>query len=233
MPTFILIHSPLVGPLTWALVAEKLSQRGYPTLTPALPDARSITPPYWQAHAESVAQAAHAISINESIVLVSHSGAGALLPAIRLALQRPVAAYIFVDSLIPRHNASRLDLFGIPEQVTAFRKAAVDGRLPVWSAGDLRDAIPDSHIRERFAAELRPLPLAVYEEPVPVFADWPDAPCAYLLFNRAAYAAHWDRANALGWACAELPGSHFHLLNDPVTVTDAILNLIADLRLQI
>lgn len=67
MPTFILIHSPLVGPLTWALVAEELSQRGHPTLTPVLPDARHITPPYWQAHAEAVAQSAYAIPADESI----------------------------------------------------------------------------------------------------------------------------------------------------------------------
>lgn len=226
MPTFILIHSPLVGPLTWALVAGELSRRGHPTLTPALPDSRSISQPYWQAHAASVAGAARAILPDESIILVSHSGAGALLPAIRAALQRPVAAYVFADSLIPQHNASRLDLFGIPEQVAAFRQAAVDGLLPVWSAEDLRDAIRDPDMRERFVEELQPLPLAVYEEPLPVFEGWPDAPCAYLVFNRAAYATHWERAQHLGWASLDLPGSHFHLLNDPVAVTDAILNLV-------
>jgi hypothetical protein len=227
MMTFLLIHSPLVGPLTWTLVADELWRRGQRAIAPALPDARRIIPPYWQAHAEAVAQAAHAIPNDESIVLVSHSGAGALLPTIREALRRPVAAYVFVDALIPRHNASRLDLFGLPEQVAAFRQAAVDGLLPVWSNDDLRDAIPDADVRERFVAELCPLPIAVYEEPIPVFAGWPDAPCAYLLFSHASYSTQWAQANALGWACAELPGTHFHLLNHPVAVTDALLSLIA------
>lgn len=224
--TFILVHSPLVGPLTWALVADELSRRGQTALVPALPDARTLTPPYWQAHAEAVAQAARLQPEPEATILVGHSGAGALLPAIRLALRRPVAAYVFVDALIPEPNASRLDLFGIPDQVAGFRQAAVNGLLPVWSADDLREAIPNAPVRERFAAELTPLPLAVYEEPLPVFAGWPDAACAYLLFNRAAYATHWERAQARGWPCAQLPGSHFHLLNDPAAVTDALLKLV-------
>jgi alpha-beta hydrolase superfamily lysophospholipase len=224
--TFVLVHSPLVGSMTWALVAAELARRRYPALVPTLPDARRLNPPYWQAHAEAVAQAARDLPADESIILVGHSGAGALLPAIRAALHRPVTAYVFVDAIIPQHNASRLDLFGIPEQVAAFRQAAVGGLLPVWSADDLRDAIPDSQIRERFAAELEPLPLAVYEEPIPVFAGWPEAACAYLLFNPASYAAHWERANHLGWACAKLPGSHFQLLNDAPAVTDALLKLV-------
>ncbi len=73
-------------------------------------------------------------------------------------------------------------------------------------------------------AELQPLPLAVYEEPIPVPATWPDAPCGYVQFSPA-YAGAAARARALGWPVVDLPGSHFRLLTDPVAVADALLGL--------
>src|SRR5207249_3404078 len=106
---------------------------------------------------------------DEPCVLVGHSGAGALLPAIREALGRPVFAYVFVDAGIPQDGMSRLDQFSSQEEAEQFRQAAVDGLLPTWTEDDLAHLIPDAETRRRFVSELRPLPLAVYEEPIPVF----------------------------------------------------------------
>ena len=47
----------------------------------------------------------------------------------------------------------------------------------MWTGDELRDAIPDDATRRAFVAELHargPLPLAVYEEPLPVFDGWPE-----------------------------------------------------------
>ncbi len=103
------------------------------------------------------------------LVLVGHSGAGVLLPAVREALGRAVAGYIFVDADIPEDNKSRLDLFQSREDRNSFRRAAQEGMLPTWTEEDLLETIPNPVLRRRFVAELRPLPLAVYEEPIPVF----------------------------------------------------------------
>lgn len=130
MTTFVLVHSPLVGPMTWRLVATELQRRGYIALVPSLFDAPHTDRSYWQQHAQSVAQAVRAAGLGEALVLVAHSGAGPLLPAIRQALTRPVVGYIFADAGLPRDQASRLDLFGSPEGVAAFREAAIDGLLP-------------------------------------------------------------------------------------------------------
>ena len=87
--------------------------------------------------------------------------------------------------------------------------------------------IPDTALRWRFVAELRPLPLAVYEEPLPVFAGWPDAPCGYLRFAATPVYEEPEReARRRGWACAQLPGHHFHMLVDPPTVAQALLDLL-------
>jgi hypothetical protein len=154
-----------------------------------------------------------------------------LLPAIGEACKGRVAAYVFVDASIPRARASRLDLFGSEVEVRQFSEAATDGLLPTWTEEDLREAIPAPDLRRRFVQELRPLPLAVYEEPIPVFEGWPDAPCAYLSFSPAsAYKDAIALARRQGWAYTELVGGHFHLLVDPPAVAGALLGFARQLR---
>ncbi len=57
MTAFVLIHSPLVGPMTWRLVADALRRKGQTALVPSLFDAPDAALPYWQQHVRSVAQA--------------------------------------------------------------------------------------------------------------------------------------------------------------------------------
>src|SRR5205085_5017215 len=140
---------------------------GFQAVVPALRSDEEAGLPYWWQHANGVAQALEAQPSNGSLVLVGHSGGGVLLPAIRQALGRPVSAYLFVDASIPRNGASRLDLFASREEAAQFRQAAVEGLLPTWIEADLHEAIPSDVLRQRFVSELRPLPLAVYEEPIP------------------------------------------------------------------
>jgi hypothetical protein len=224
-PAFGLIHRPLVGPLTWGPVAGALAARGARAVVPDL-HATPATAPYWAAHAATAA--APLAGMAGPLFLVGHSGAGALLPAIRQALGRPVAGYIFVDADPQQDGRSRLARFADPAAAAAFRDAAVDGSLPMWTAGDLQEEIPDPALRARFVAELRPCPLAVYEEELPVFPGWPDAPVAYLQFS-APYDPGAQHARAAGWRYRSMPAGHFHMLVDPDSVAAALLDLAARL----
>src|SRR5512138_1187962 len=105
---YVLIHSPLVGPLTWKLVAEQMRQRGIDIIVPTLIDSADSTEPFWKQHAESAA-ALH-IPQDRPDILVAHSGACPLLPVIRQSLANPVNSYVFVNAGLPRNDASRLDL---------------------------------------------------------------------------------------------------------------------------
>ncbi|MFL5734893.1 MAG: alpha/beta hydrolase [Chloroflexia bacterium] len=228
MTTFVLVHSPLVGPYTWAPVVVELRKRGFGAIAPALPDSRELSSPYWRGHAGAVVEALREVPGDEPLVLAAHSGAGMLLPAVWAMSGRPVAAYIFVDAGIPRDGMSRLDFFGV-EEAAEFRAAAEDGLLPTWSEEDLREMIPDTETRRRFVGELRPLPLAVYEEPIPVFNGWPDAPSGYLQFSRT-YDAPASEAREAGWAYRQLVGGHFHMLAEPSAVADALVGLIQEME---
>ncbi len=225
---FVLVHSPLVGPLTWSLVVQELRQREIDIVVPALYDAESSDVPYWQQHAASVKQAVASLPQDRALVLVGHSGAGPLLPAIGQSCGYRVGAYIFVDAGLPLDGKSRLDDIEAddPEFAAQFRRHLTAGdRFPDWSAEDLRAVIPDDRLRQRMVAELRPRPLAFFQEPIPGFAHGLDAPCAYLQFS-APYERAARHARQAGWPHREIEAGHFHMLVDPAAVTNAFLDLL-------
>ncbi len=227
---FVLIHSPLVGPYTWALVAGELRRRGYPVIVPELSSPPESSRPYWELHAAAVAQAVQKVPSGAPLLLAAHSGAGPILPAIRQAVHNPIAGYLFVDAGWPENDKSRLELFGDPLQVERFRRSLAGGFIPVWSDADLQEVIPDAEIRRRFASELRPLPVAVYDEPLPVFAGWPDAPGGYLRFgDNPAYETPGQMARRMSFAYRELAGEHFHMLVKPREVAETILELVKEM----
>ncbi len=76
---FVLIHSPLVGPLTWALVANELHQKGFAALVPSLGEAEEASPPYWEQHVNAVISAMERLPTNQQFVLVGHSVNGGLI----------------------------------------------------------------------------------------------------------------------------------------------------------
>lgn len=223
-PPFVFVHSPLVGPFTWSLVAGELQRRGAEVLTPALRDPAAPSAPFWQQHAESVAAALRALSSERAPILVGHSGAGALLPAIRAASGRPGAGYIFVDAGIPQDGESRIGAPGSAFAGELRALYAAGGRFPNWSDAGLAAIVPNAAIRRRLLDDLRPQPLAFWEEPIPVFSGWPDAPCAYLHLSPA-YDEPAAQARAAGWPVRSMPAGHFHMLVDPAAVADTLLDL--------
>jgi hypothetical protein len=227
-PVFVLVHSPLVGPLTWGPVAAELRERGYRVVVPALRAGETAEPPYRRQHVTAALAALDGVGAPRPLVLVGHSGGGVLLPAIAAAAGRSVAAYLFVDADLPHDGRSRLSRFADPAGADAFRAAATGGLIPPWTEDDLAEVIPDPGLRSAFVAELRPLPLAVYEEPIPVPATWPDAPGGYLQFS-APYDAAAAEVRTLGWPLIALPSGHFQMLVDPAGVTYALLDLLARL----
>ena len=225
---YVLIHSPLVGGLTWTLVADQMRHMGLDVVIPLLLDSPDSPEPSWKQHAESVSQALAHIPQSTSITLVAHSGAGPLLPAIRQYLPNPVNAYVFVDAGIPRDSFTRLDLmkWEDPEWAEQFQEELERGeRFPNWSMEDLRDVIPDKSLRKQMVAEIHPRGLAFFTEPIPVFSEWPDAPCVYIRFS-APYDRPAAQARQAGWPTYELDAGHFHMLVDPAAVAGTIIKAI-------
>lgn len=227
-PVYVLIHSPLVGGLTWSLVADQMRQQGQKVALPTLKDVPNSTEPFWKQHADSVAQALRYIPKNEPLILVAHSGAGPLLPIIRQGIANPIDAYVFVDAGIPHNGATRLDLMQSedPEWANQFEQSLQRGeQFPTWSSEDLREIVPDENLRKQLVAELHPRGLNFFTEPIPVFDGWPDAPCVYILFSPP-YVRTEIQARQNGWKTHRLEADHFHMLVDPEAVADIIVRSV-------
>lgn len=223
---FVLLHSPLVGPFSWALVADALRERGHPAVVPSVRSLEQTGPPYWERHVEAITQSVDAEQPSE-VILVGHSGAGRLLPVLGERLAMRVAAYVFVDSDIPTKTESRLD--AMPDEIAQqFRDAAENGLLPPWPEEVFKHEIRDDDVRRRLVAELSPLPLAVYEEPIPLPPTWPDAACAYIRLSDK-YPAAETHAESEGWPIHRFDGDHFFILVEPNSVAAALIQIASEL----
>ena len=237
MRPFILVHGPLIGPFTWVPVAAELRKLGASAVLPALnsPAAREGT--YWEHHCREFAMELRDVSMDtREAVLVGHAGACPLLPRLAEELEGP-AAYVLVDSDLPRNGASRFDLFENPAHVEDFRRIAgkpysprgrlspqpglkpTDETVREWPGDLLSEALtqnPDNtlDVQSTVFAGKRPTPIGVLDEPLPVPASWPDAPVGYIHLSETYNGAASD-AGAAGWPVRELRSSHVQMLLDP------------------
>jgi pimeloyl-ACP methyl ester carboxylesterase len=221
---FVLVHSPLVGPATWELVAAELSRRGHQVLVPRLPDLNRAALPRWRVCADAVRAAIERAGPAE-VLLVGHSGAGQLLPAIGVSGQLDVRAYVFVDAALPGAGSAPV----VPQWLRRrLDDLAVDGQLPPWSEWwgpeAMATLVPDAKLRATIEAELPRLPLAYFDEKIDVPDNWPSQRGAYLQLS-AIFAEDASAAEARGWPVERMTATHLHMVVDPVGVTGRILEL--------
>lgn len=231
----VLVHSPLVGPFTWSLVAQRLQTLGgLDVLVPTLTDSGVAPPPYWQQNAACVQQALTSIHEDRPLVLVGHSGAGPILPVLAQAAHRPMTGYLFVDAGLPHPRQSHLDEMeaSVPAFAQELRQDLAKGsRFPQWTDEDLREDLPGGSIRRRVLTEMHPHSLSYFEEVLPDMPGWPDAPCGYVLFTEG-YRPFLEQAERAGWPVRTLYAGHFHMLVDPAAVAGTLVDLMQQMRAE-
>jgi hypothetical protein len=226
--SFVLIHSPSVGPRTWQPVAHRLMALGWEVTVPSLLHVADEGPPFWPRVVEAVRTGLGTAEHDQGVVLVAHSNAGLFIPVITTALPGLVLGCIFVDAALP--PASGAAPVAPPELLALLRDKASDGRLPRWTnwwdEEEVAALFPDQATRQAVTEEQPRLPLAYYEASVPVPTGWDAHPCAYLLFSPP-YDELATEARERGWVVEQLPGAHLHQLVDPDGVARLLL-AIAD-----
>ncbi|MEV0344600.1 alpha/beta hydrolase [Nonomuraea sp. NPDC050680] len=221
--TFVLVHSPSVGPSTWTPVAEALGRRGYAAVVPDLTGVARHGSPYWP----KVVEAVRAAAPETPLVLVPHSNAGLFLPVIKEGLGERVVSCVFADAHIPPRDGL---VRAAQEAFLPFLRelADDDGVLPRWtdwwSDDDVAAMLPDLGVRATVVEEQPRLPLDYYTEPIPVPAGWDAVRCACLWYGPP-YDKVAEEAHGRGWPVLRTPGEHLQQVVDPEGVTDALLKL--------
>ncbi|WP_333769996.1 alpha/beta hydrolase [Streptomyces sp. IBSBF 2435] len=225
-PTFVLVHSPSVGPSTWHPVAEHLATAGYHVRVPSLLHTGAGAPPFWPRIAGAVRDDLRQVPAASPVVLVAHSNAGLFLPAIRAGLDHPVAGSVFVDAALPARTGPTP--VASAELLQFLRPMAVNGILPRWTdwwdEADVAPMFSDPIVRRTVVEEQPALPLSYYEQRIPVPDGWDDHPCSYLLFGPP-YDDLAAEAGERGWRVAHLPGAHLHQIVDPAGTARQLIAL--------
>lgn len=223
-PPFVLIHSPLVGALTWQFVAEHLQALGDAVHTPELIDHPQSALPLWQQEVNSLDVPV------QGAMLVGHSGAGALLPAIGEKLKP--RGYIFVDAVIQFKPATRLDLLRAEDAQFAqeFEQYLESGgQFPNWQDEQLQSLIPDDDLRGKLLADLRPRGLNFFTELIDVPPDWDALPCGYIQLSET-YATYAAQAASRGWDVIRRDGHHFEMLTHPDEIAQLLIEMAQRLQ---
>lgn len=228
---WVLVHSPLVGPVTWRGVAAALDKRGQAAIVPELTPPLDTPHPWWSHAAADVVSAVRTAGLTRS-VLAGHSGAGPGLPAVGAELAAHgvrVAGYVFVDAGLPTPGRSARET--LPSELRERLEGLVDadGVLPPWcdwwGDGALMGLVPEPVVRRRLESECWPVPASLFDEVPPVPSGWPEAPCAYLC---STYVAEALEAEGRGWPVRRREGgSHLDVLGAPDDIADALVALAA------
>jgi hypothetical protein len=228
--TLLFVHSPVVGATTWTRTADTLRRNGFRAEVPDLTDVVAARGPYYPALAAAAAAAVDDGA--DPVVVVGHSAAGALLPAVAEAVGDRTQGAVFVDAILPQPGRSWFDT-APPELAAHLRGLSDDGLLPPWHEWlppeSLAELVADPALRRRFVAEIPRLPLAYFDEPAPDAQFAESVACAFVRlgapFDRAA-----DKADRLGWWVVRRDWDHLRMLSDPAAVADLIAQAISATR---
>jgi hypothetical protein len=229
-PRVALIHSPLVGPATWRGAAQGLRALGYPRVETPDASAWEVEPPYYGGLASRITAGLD----GGPWVVVGHSGAGGLLPAIAEALPGGAGMMIFVDAVLPHPGKAWVDT-APPALSPMLRERAKGGFAPAWPdwfpAGVLGRLLPNREVRAAFEGEARPVPMAYLEERAPATAN-AQASRGYLQLSQG-YEAEADAAAAAGWTVAREALHHLAMITEPDKVAAALHRLIEALSVSL
>jgi hypothetical protein len=219
--SFLLVHSPVVGPATWRWVGDALRDAGETVIVPDLVDpATSGDPLRFVSCAASTAS-----SDDGDVVLVGHSGAGCLLPRIAHLLSPRPRLIVFVDAGVPPCDG---DVLMGGTFLGTLQSLAVGGRLPPWSrwwGDDVMDRLVDvPERRAAIEAELPIVPLRFYEMSIAMPPGWCDTPSAYVLLSPG-YRPDAVTASGRGWPVVERLGAHLDMANDERAIASILIDL--------
>lgn len=228
MSTFLLIHNGFAGGWVWQKVAAYLEEKQHdvfaPTLTGLAERAHLATP---QTDLDIHIHDIHSLITEQkikNIILVGSSWGGMVTTGVANRCYEHISKLVYIDTLIPRHGQSWLDL--LPPQFAAHLKKIVakdgDGwRIPVY-----RDDAP-KWSDHPYKSVTQPVVLdspPVFEIPR-TFIHCVDKPQDYHFGMTPHIAMHAKKAQKNGWKYYEIKTPHLAMLYKPKELAELLNTL--------
>jgi len=230
--TFVLVHGAWHGGWCWSPVAERLRAQGHACLAPTLRGLAhrraALTPQLdADAHVDDVADLFEVLDLSDA-VLVLHSYAGLLGPALLARLRCRLRHIAWIEAVLPAPGQRMLDLI-VPEAAARYARTVRDSgdgwRMP--PPDPLQFHLPQPGLAAEIADRLTPHPWRSFTHPVRAAQD--DVlrfPGSYLLASDRdpqPYAGCAAQARAAGWTVRQAPGGHLLMLTQPDAVASFLL----------
>jgi hypothetical protein len=223
----LLVHSPVLAPVTWHELRPHLEAAGWRVAVPDLRPLADASPMY----PALCNAAAAAVPLNAAaVVVVGHSRAGPLLPGVAAAVGPAVSHVVFVDARLPHAGRSWQDTLSA-DRLAALENAASSGRLPTWDRWfppeALAELLPDRQQRSRLVGDLPQLPWGLVTEAAPhAEGAWDSARHVYVQLSEA-YEAVAAQADADGYQVLRARADHLAMMTRPSLVADLLLAALA------
>ncbi len=238
MATFVLVGGFWIGAWAWRDVAARLKRSGhraFPLSLTGLGERKDQASPdiTLETHVADVVHFLVAGDLHD-VVLVGHSGAGAIVNIVAARVPERIAELVFVDSGPVLEGACIADFSGPTGRADMVAKS-VDVRVPLpsWSEiGETSLAGLDAANRSFFRSLAVPQPLRVAIDPVRLGGTVPaDLPKRAILCTIPLDALRQMIASGnpwfapMGgpeWTLETLPTGHWPMLSEPVKLADAV-----------
>jgi len=228
MARFVLLHSPLVGPLTLSPLAAALNRLGHSAVVPDLGGAVSPSGLSTSDLTAVVTQSVSDLGQPGPLIVAAHSGASAYLPCLSTALD--FAGQVLIDAIVPPEAGPYTPSGDFRSELD--RLVAADGRLPPWPQwwGEevMAQLVPDPDLRAAISGECPRLPMTFYDTVIEVPSDWADPWTGYLRLSES-YEQAAVVAARRGWPVRRRVGTHLDTATRPDEVALDVLDLIAPL----
>jgi len=232
-PPFVLVHGAWHGGWCWRKVVPLLRAAGHPVYAPTLTGvgdrAHLLTREVnLFTHVRDVAQVLEFEDLHGAI-LVGHSYAGMVVPAVAAQAGGRVGRLIHLDAYVPKPGTSTFDNMS-PKFVERWRQV-VTTKGEGWKVPPLLDAkamgITDASDAEWVNARLRPMPLGAFDQKVSFdAAKLEHLPRAYVrCAGFSGFAPIAQKAREQGFELREVPAGHDAMVAAPEELAKALLAL--------
>jgi pimeloyl-ACP methyl ester carboxylesterase len=228
MATYVLIHNGFAGGWVWQKVAGFLKEKRHhvfaPTLTGLAERSHLATPQTdLNVHINDILELINSENIKDVILVASSWGGMVATGVVNRCCDR-ISKLVYLDTLIPEHGQSWLDL--LPHQFAAHLQKIVDKDGDGWRIPVYRDDAPkwtDHPFKSVTQSVVLDNSLA---SKIPrTFIHCTDKPEDYHFGMTPEIAMHAARAQKNGWEYYELETSHLAMLHKPKELSEIMMDL--------